>query len=71
MPAIDEINLQAAVNSTTDAEWIRGFIKAELWDWFEAHKDDKVKTVNFWIIHRTIYVRDLQAVFELILGPRP
>lgn len=69
MAALDEVNIQAVVDSTNNGDIIRSFLKAELWAWYDQHKNDEVKTVNFWIIHRTIYVRDLYQIFILLLGP--
>ena len=71
MPAIDEINIQPVVDSTTDGNIIKDYVKAQLWDWLLDHENEVVKTVSFWFIHRTIYVRDFEPLAVLLLGPRP
>ena len=70
MAAIDEMPL-AKVGASTDVNAIRAIINGIFWDWFVLHQNNKVKTVNFWIIHRTMYVRDFKDLFVLLVGPSP
>lgn len=39
------------------------------WAWFRNNGDRKVYTIKVWIINKTIYVRDLRPVFEMLFGP--
>ena len=79
MAALDEVRINRGAATNADLAGIdpavfsivKSYIAAELWKWFAVHQNQAVKTINFWFIHRTIYVRDLRQVFVLILGPDP
>lgn len=65
MAAIHEVQLSATGTSGVD----KSAVAAALWKWLRQHKDDKVYTINFWIIRKTLTFGDLFPVFTLILGP--
>lgn len=41
------------------------------WAWFRAHRDDKLVTVHFLFIRKTITVSNVEGVFVLLFGPPP
>ena len=65
MAAIDQAATVAIPPAVLDA------LKAALWAWTDEHAEDRVFTVKIWIISKTFRVKDLDPVFELILGPKP
>lgn len=71
MPYIDQINLQPVVDTTSDSGIIKDYFKDEMWKQFRLHENDKLRTINFWFIHRTVYVRDFEPFLVLFLGPEP
>lgn len=46
-------------------------LRDALWTWIMAHQDDDVFTAKIWVFRKTFKVRDLDAAFELLLGPKP
>ena len=67
MYAVEEVNVSGLV-AGTNAEGIREEIAAIFWAWFNNHRDQKVTTVKFWFISKTVYVRDLYDLFVLLFG---
>lgn len=65
MAAIQEIQVGPGM------DFFREVIREKLWQWIEAHRDDKVTTLKVWFVRKTVYIRDLYGVFELLLGPKP
>ena len=66
MAAIHEVR----VASTSGASEVdKTALAAALWQWLRQHRNDKVYTINFWIIRKTLTFGDLFPVFTMILGP--
>lgn len=38
------------------------------WAYYEEHKDERLFSVKFWIISKTVYWHDCYDVFVLIFG---
>lgn len=67
---IDEADLSGlAPESTTD--YIKKTLNAIFWSWYSMNEDRKLTTVRWWIISKTIYLRDLKEVFALLFGDEP
>lgn len=69
MAAIDTLHTASSSSAISNA--FIDFIKRELWVWIEANQDLDVFTVRIWVVRKTFKVRDLDPVFELLLGARP
>lgn len=70
MYAVEEIDTTGLANTTNEDE-IRKSISAMFWMWYQTHAEQKVTTVKFWFISKTVYVRDLHSLFQLLFGPQP
>jgi hypothetical protein len=68
MAAVDEIDTAGLANTTNEDE-IRKGISAMFWMWYKTHADQKVTAVKFWFISKTVRVRDLHGLFQLLFGP--
>jgi hypothetical protein len=67
MAAVDQVDV-TALQIAGDESAIRALIGGIFWAWFRDHQDQKVTTIKVWFISRTVYVRDLRAIFELLFG---
>jgi hypothetical protein len=64
---LDELDLsEVAQESSTEA--LKLLISTLFWTWFQTNQDHKITTVKWWFIRKTIYVKDLEGVFELLFG---
>lgn len=70
MAAIDEMAV-GALATETNTERIKQLINNMFWSWYVLHQNNKVTTVRVWFISKTVYVRDLESVFTLLVGPNP
>lgn len=72
MAALQEVTFSKInLDSLNNQDWIRDTISAFFWQWYERNLDLKVTTIQFWIIKKNIYVRDLRSIFELLFGQQP
>lgn len=68
MSAIQDIsNSNEIPNDLRD--FVRETISRLFWEWYQKNKEDKLVTVGWWIFHKTIKLKDLHGVFELLFGP--
>lgn len=68
MSALKEIDF-SSVSAETNENVIRTMIGALFWTWYAQNEDRKLTTLKIWFLRKTIYVRDLTGVFELLFGP--
>lgn len=48
----------------------KGIIADAVWKWYANNKDVKITTIKlWWIIRRTLYVRDLYDALVWLFGP--
>lgn len=71
MSALEEVNLLDFTIKQRDQDRFKKIVSDVFWSWFESNLDTKVTTVQFWIIKKSIFVRDLRSIFELLFGPQP
>lgn len=69
MSALQNIDLNSY--KIQDQAWFKDVVAQVFWRWYEANLDTKVTTVQFWIIKKHIFVRDLRSIFELLFGQQP
>ncbi len=67
---LNELDL-SEVAQETSTEALKLLIAGLFWTWFDANKTHKLTSVRWWIFKKTIYVSDLEGVFELLFGTRP
>jgi len=68
MAALDEINVDALEPETT-SDIVKDSIAKLFWHWYHMNLDHPVTTIRVWFIRRTVQVKDLKAIFELLFGP--
>jgi hypothetical protein len=68
MAAIDQVDV-TALQVAGDETVVRALVGSMFWKWYHEHQDQKVTTIRVWFISKTVYVRDLQAIFVLLFGP--
>jgi hypothetical protein len=71
MSALQEVNLLDFTIKQREQDKFRKVVADVFWSWFESNHDTKVTTVQFWIVKKSIFVRDLRSIFELLFGPQP
>ena len=67
MAVLSQINLKEAELST-NVDFIKSLIAREFWIWYEQHKEDKIVSVGFLFLRKTVRVRNIKFVFELLFG---
>ena len=70
MSALKEIDF-SSVSSETNENVIRELVSGLFWTWYSHNTDRKLTTLRVWFIRKTIFVRDLSNIFELLFGPNP
>ena len=70
MAALDELDVSDLEPQSNEA-FIKEAISKLFWVWYYSNLDRKITTIRVWFIRKTVMVRDLQAVFELLFGPAP
>jgi len=63
-----EVNL-TGVEESQDLDFIRELISKAFWAWYALNTERKITTIRWWVIRKTVYVKDLSGVFELLFGP--
>lgn len=66
MAVIHDITIQPTALATDSA--IRAAIAAEFWRWYAAHEETEITRINWWVIHKTVRVKDVRPVFVLLFG---
>lgn len=66
---LDELEFESIAPETT-TDHIKKTISLLFWAWFEMNQDRRLTTLHFWFIRRTVKVRDLEGVFEILFGSR-
>lgn len=69
MSVLNEIDLGKAEYG--NAEIIRGNIAREFWNWYEEHREDKIISIGFLFIRKTLRVKDIRFVFVMLFGDPP
>ncbi len=41
------------------------------WNWYHVHANDRILSVGWWIIKKTVRVKDLYSVFVMLFGSEP
>lgn len=67
MAVLNQLNLKEA-GISSDVAFIKSLIAREFWAWFELHKEDKIISIGIWFLRKTVRVRDIRSVFELLFG---
>lgn len=39
------------------------------WAWFHEHMEDKIVSINLLFIHKTVRVKNIKGIFEMLFGP--
>jgi hypothetical protein len=73
MAAIDEFQTyQELAHIQEIPDWVKPLIKATVakffWTWYHQHENDKIVSIGWWIIKKTVRVRDIHGVFVLLFG---
>jgi hypothetical protein len=72
--AIDDLNFaqlraQTQVQQSLPAlDILRKLVSAEFWRWYNAHSDQQLTKVKVWIFSKTVRVKDIRPLFELLFG---
>ena len=64
---LDELDLTEVAEEKHEGN-IKAIISILFWTWYASNLDRKVLTIKKWFISKTVYVRDLEGVFELLFG---
>lgn len=67
MSVLAKINLKEAETSQNVA-FIKLLIAREFWKWYEEHQNDKIVKLKILFISKTVRVKDIKFVFELLFG---
>ena len=67
---INEVDLSGLAPESS-VDYIRTTLNLLFWSWYVNNTERKLTTVSWWIISKTIYVKDLKDVFALLFGPQP
>jgi hypothetical protein len=70
MSAIFEIRVPAAQNNDNLDEIRKIFAKA-FWSWLLARWEHRLVTVRILIFKKTVKVKDLASLYEMLFGPNP
>jgi hypothetical protein len=68
MSVLHELDVSSIAKSANEA-FIREMVSKLFWTWYFSNQDKKLTTVSWWIVKKTIYVRDIRGVFEILFGP--
>ena len=68
MSVLRELDVSQIAQSSNE-QFIREVVSKLFWTWYFSNQDRKITTVKVWFITKTIYVRDIRGVFELLFGP--
>lgn len=68
MAVLQELNV-SQLAAASNEQLIREIVSKLFWTWYFSNQDRKITTIRVWFIRRTIYVRDIRGVFELLFGP--
>lgn len=69
MAALDDIQVKY-LDVDTDEEVVRARISALFWGWYEENMDQVVTKVDLFIFKKTVKVRDIRPIFEMLFGPQ-
>lgn len=50
--------------------WFRALVSDEMWEWYDAHRNDPLVTVGVWIFSYSVKVRHVKPLFVKLFGPR-
>lgn len=69
--AINDSSFESHISAaeTDKVRAVEDAIAKIMWAWFDKNLDRKITSIKFWFISRTIFVRDLRAVFVALFGP--
>ena len=70
MAILNELDV-STLSAAQDESVIRELVSGLFWAWYASNVDKKITSLKWWIFRKTIYVRDLESVFELLFGPMP
>lgn len=68
MSALNEVYKSVIIPESVK-EQTKAFINKLFWEWFHQNYNRKLTTIKFWIISKSIYVRDLRDIFTILFGP--
>ena len=66
---LDEIDV-TPLEAESTSDNVRKVISVLFWTWYATNTDRKITTVKWWVFRKTLFVRDLESIFELLFGPR-
>lgn len=66
---LDELDL-SALEAETTTDHVKKTIALLFWMWYASNQDRKLLVIRKWFISKTIYVRDLEDIFEILFGTR-
>jgi hypothetical protein len=77
MAAIDDLNFEQ-LRAKTQAQQqlpalqvLRSLVAAEFWRWYRTHQDTKLTKIKVWVFSKTVVVKDIRPLFELLFGEEP
>lgn len=70
MAALDEMNVGRLAPEQQEST-VKRIINELFWNWFFLNQHRKVTAVKIWFFKKSVYVRDLKSIFELLVGPNP
>lgn len=70
MAALDEMNVGRLAPEQQEST-VKRIINELFWNWFFLNQNRKVTAVKIWFFKKSVYVRDLKSIFELLVGPNP
>ena len=68
MAVLNELDV-SQLSAASNEQLIREIVGKLFWTWYFANQDRKITTIRVWFISKTLYVRDIRGVFELLFGP--
>lgn len=74
MAAIDDIQSSDALDIDIP-DWVKPMIQSAVakffWAWYHLHENDKIVSIGWWFIKKTVRVKDIHGIFVLLFGPEP
>jgi hypothetical protein len=71
MAAINEVRVSSAQIPPAIVELARREFAHAFWEWFRLNQNRRLFKIKVWFISKSVYVRDLHDVFEMLFGPEP
>ncbi len=70
MSALQEVSQSQEIPDELKA-FVLTVVGKLFWKWYRDHEQDKLLSVGWWFIKKTVRVHDLHGLFELLFGKEP